>query len=123
MITRTRPVITHVDELDLLPDGTLARLVPSDAGAPALCVVKLGGEVHALADRCPHRGVPLSTGVLVGTDVVCLAHGRRFDLRSGLSGDGRSAPATSYTVVIRGGVAETRIRKGRFRLLSRLRRS
>jgi vanillate O-demethylase monooxygenase subunit len=32
----------------------------------------------ALADRCPHRGTPLSRGTLDGNDVVCSYHGFRF---------------------------------------------
>jgi phenylpropionate dioxygenase-like ring-hydroxylating dioxygenase large terminal subunit len=38
------------------------------------------GQVVALADRCPHRNLPLSLGVLVGPDRVrCGYHGIEFD--------------------------------------------
>lgn len=37
------------------------------------------GSPAALADRCPHRLVPLSTGKLVGEHVECGYHGLRFD--------------------------------------------
>ncbi len=42
------------------------------------------GEVHALADRCPHRGVPLSLGKqeVAGT-WSCMYHGWTYDLCSG----------------------------------------
>ena len=37
------------------------------------------GEVAALADRCPHRFVPLSMGKRVGDTLACGYHGLRFD--------------------------------------------
>ena len=37
------------------------------------------GEVVALADRCPHRGYPLSLGTVVGEELVCGYHGFTFD--------------------------------------------
>lgn len=35
----------------------------------------LGGKVHALEDRCPHRGAPLSQGVILGDRIACPYHG------------------------------------------------
>ncbi len=37
------------------------------------------GEVSALDDRCPHRGVSLSGGQVTGNTLVCPYHGLRFD--------------------------------------------
>jgi len=37
------------------------------------------GRPVALADRCPHRFVPLSTGKVIGEDLQCGYHGLRFD--------------------------------------------
>lgn len=33
------------------------------------------GQVHALEDRCPHRGAPLSQGVMMGDRLACPYHG------------------------------------------------
>lgn len=33
------------------------------------------GQVHALEDRCPHRGAPLSLGVILGDRIACPYHG------------------------------------------------
>ena len=37
------------------------------------------GQVFALKDFCPHRGVPLRHGSFDGTEVTCCYHGWRFD--------------------------------------------
>lgn len=37
------------------------------------------GEVCALENRCPHRGVQLSSGYVQGDDIVCVYHGWKFD--------------------------------------------
>jgi phenylpropionate dioxygenase-like ring-hydroxylating dioxygenase large terminal subunit len=33
------------------------------------------GQVHALEDHCPHRGAPLSLGVILGDRLACAYHG------------------------------------------------
>jgi phenylpropionate dioxygenase-like ring-hydroxylating dioxygenase large terminal subunit len=37
-----------------------------------------GSGLHALTDRCPHRGYPLSQGRLRGAELECAYHGWRF---------------------------------------------
>jgi len=39
------------------------------------------GGVHAWADRCPHRGTPLSMGRVTGDRLQCAYHGWQFDAR------------------------------------------
>ncbi|MGO8920209.1 MAG: nitrite reductase small subunit NirD [Stellaceae bacterium] len=40
-------------------------------------------EIFALVDRCPHRGGPLSEGIVSGTSVTCPLHNWVIDLASG----------------------------------------
>ncbi len=40
-------------------------------------------QVFALADRCPHRGGPLSQGIVHGHTVTCPLHDWRIALESG----------------------------------------
>ena len=42
-------------------------------------IARLGGQLVAMRDRCPHRLVPLSAGRIVGDQVECAYHGYRFD--------------------------------------------
>ena len=40
-------------------------------------------EVFALHDKCPHRGGPLSQGIVHGRSVTCPLHNWKIDLTSG----------------------------------------
>ncbi|MFO0549616.1 MAG: Rieske (2Fe-2S) protein [Polyangiaceae bacterium] len=52
------------------------------AGRRVACV-RLGDELHALEDGCPHQGYPLSRGTLNGAVLTCPWHNWKFDVRSG----------------------------------------
>lgn len=39
------------------------------------------GEVFALRDNCPHRGVPLSDGTFANNQIQCCYHGWQFDTK------------------------------------------
>ena len=41
------------------------------------------GQIFAVRDRCPHRGGPLSQGIVHGERVTCPLHDWVIDLRSG----------------------------------------
>lgn len=51
-------------------------------GEPVLLFRDEEGQVHAMKDICPHRGIPLSYGRVVQNKVECPYHGWKF------SGDG-----------------------------------
>lgn len=40
-------------------------------------------KVHALADRCPHKGGPLSMGIVHDESVTCPLHAMRISLATG----------------------------------------
>jgi nitrite reductase (NADH) small subunit len=61
-----------------------ARRVTGPGGAPAIAVIRTADDtVFALVDRCPHRGGPLSEGIVQGHAVACPLHGWVIDLKSG----------------------------------------
>ena len=41
------------------------------------------GRLFATQNRCPHRGGPLSEGVMGGGQVICPLHAHRFNLKDG----------------------------------------
>ena len=59
-----------------------ARRVPTLAGNVA--IFRTGdGAVFALMDRCPHKGGPLSQGIVHGRAVACPLHNWSIDLATG----------------------------------------
>lgn len=61
-------------------------------------------EVYALTDRCPHRGGPLSQGIVFGTRVACPLHDWVIELKTGTAvapDEGRTA---THRVRIESGV-------------------
>jgi vanillate O-demethylase monooxygenase subunit len=48
-------------------------------GEPVVLYRTGGGKPVALFDRCPHRGMPLSQGRLIGDHLQCGYHGIEFD--------------------------------------------
>ena len=59
-----------------------SRVVEGEHGR--IAVFRTGDdEVFALEDRCPHRGGPLSQGIVCGKHVTCPMHGWNVALREG----------------------------------------
>lgn len=61
------------------------------AGTTKIVLILSGEAVHAIENRCPHLGVPIGRGKIVGTEIVCPFHGSRFDIRTGENTDWVSA--------------------------------
>ena len=59
-----------------------ARLIRTSAGCVALFRTA-DDRVFALDDRCPHKGGPLSEGIVHGHQVTCPLHNWVFDLNTG----------------------------------------
>ena len=71
------------------------------AGDREIVVLRVGGELHAFDNACPHEGNPLFDGEVLGDVLECAYHGWRFDLGTGacLVGD---EPARRYSVELVG---------------------
>ncbi|MFN7922664.1 MAG: nitrite reductase small subunit NirD [Bryobacteraceae bacterium] len=48
-----------------------------------VALVNLGDRFVAVEDRCPHRGGPLSDGIVGGTTITCPMHNWRICLETG----------------------------------------
>jgi nitrite reductase/ring-hydroxylating ferredoxin subunit len=95
---------------DELANGEPKSVVVDDT--PVL-LVRHSAHVHALHDRCSHRGCLLSDGEIDGETVTCVCHGSQFSLRDGSVERG---PATvgqpAYEVREQGGRVEVRLPGG-----------
>jgi nitrite reductase (NADH) small subunit len=73
--------ICHID--DILPLGS--RRVTRPQGA-AVALFRSGTDkVFALLDRCPHKGGPLSQGIVFGERVACPLHNWTIGLCDGVA--------------------------------------
>jgi nitrite reductase (NADH) small subunit len=61
-----------------------ARIVRTDSGDIAVFRTA-EDEVFALRDQCPHKGGPLSQGIVHGTRVACPLHDWKIQLDTGLA--------------------------------------
>lgn len=69
-------------KLSDLPEATAVRL---EGGPHGICVVRLGDDVYAVADRCSHQMWLLSDGEVEAADatIECTKHGSTFSLKDG----------------------------------------
>ena len=71
--------ICRIDEIPVLGARRVARPTGAD-----VAVFRNGEDrVFALLDRCPHKGGPLSQGVVFGTSVACPLHNWTIGLHDG----------------------------------------
>jgi len=71
--------VCRVDDIPVLG----ARTVRRPAGLDVAVFRNADGGVFALLDRCPHRGGPLSQGIVFDNRVACPLHNWTIGLDSG----------------------------------------
>ena len=71
--------ICLVDEIPVLG----SRRVTRDQGIDVAVFRNDANGVFALLDRCPHKGGPLSQGIVFGESVACPLHNWTIDLNGG----------------------------------------
>jgi nitrite reductase/ring-hydroxylating ferredoxin subunit len=74
------PQWTYVMDESQLQENVMTVVFPY--GVPVL-VVKTGGSIYAVSNRCAHMGCTLSRGTLGGFIVECPCHEWTFDIRTG----------------------------------------
>ncbi len=92
-------------ELEDLEGGKLV-----EAGGRSIAVFNLGGSYYAIENTCPHRGGPLSQGMVAEDVVICPWHGARFDIKTGaVLGPPAPVGVQSYPVRVNGEDVEVEI--------------
>ena len=71
--------ICRLDDIPVLG----ARRVMRPAGLDVAVFRNAEDQVFALLDRCPHKGGPLSQGIVFGTSVACPLHNWAIGLDDG----------------------------------------
>jgi nitrite reductase (NADH) small subunit len=72
-------VICRVEDIPVLGSRRVAR----QRGVDVAVFRNAADEIFALLDRCPHKGGPLSQGIVFGTSVACPLHNWTIGLQDG----------------------------------------
>ena len=72
-------LVCRVDDIPSLG----ARRVARAQGLPVAVFRNAEDKVFALLDRCPHKGGPLSQGIVFGESVACPLHNWNISLADG----------------------------------------
>ncbi len=73
-------------------------------GDDHIVLVRLGDEVHAMNDVCPHRGAFIGSGPLDGTVLTCPWHEWSFDITTGECLTNPNACQAKFPVILEGGI-------------------
>ena len=92
-------MICRVDDIPVLG----ARRVSRTTGMDVAVFRNDAGEVFALLDRCPHKGGPLSQGIVFGTRVACPLHNWSIGLCDGQAAAPDEGCTTSFACKVDGG--------------------
>jgi nitrite reductase (NADH) small subunit len=94
-------IFVDIGSLDDIP-AQGARLVKTAQGCVAVFRTA-DDRVFALEDRCPHKGGPLSEGIVHGTSVTCPLHNWVFDMNTGQAQGADQGMVRTYPVKVQGG--------------------
>ena len=92
-------VICRVDDIPVLGSRRVAR----PRGVDVAVFRNSENEVFALLDRCPHKGGPLSQGIVFGASVACPLHNWTIALDSGEAREPDEGCALKFSVRIEEG--------------------
>jgi nitrite reductase (NADH) small subunit len=81
-----------------------ARVVRSSVHGNIAVFRNAEDEVFALEDKCPHKGGPLSQGIVHGKRVACPLHNWNIELGDGCAVAPDQGCAKTYAVAVKDGV-------------------
>jgi nitrite reductase (NADH) small subunit len=93
-------VICRVDEIPKLG----ARRVARASGTEVAVFRNAEDKVFALLDRCPHKGGPLSQGIVFGESVACPLHNWTIGLADSCAKAPDEGCTTKFAVKVENGV-------------------
>jgi nitrite reductase (NADH) small subunit len=81
-----------------------ARCVARPQGMDVAVFRNSQDEVFALLDRCPHKGGPLSQGIVFGTSVACPLHNWTIGMADGCAKAPDEGCTPKFSVKVEAGV-------------------
>ncbi len=92
-------LICRVDDIPVLGSRRVAR----SAGPTVAIFRNAENQVFALLDRCPHKGGPLSQGIVFGHSVACPLHNWTIGLADGCARAPDEGCTTPFQVRVEAG--------------------
>ena len=92
--------ICHIDDIPVLG----ARRVARTKGLDVAIFRNDANEVFALLDRCPHKGGPLSQGIVFGQQVACPLHNWTIGLCDGMAHAPDEGCTPHFAVLVEAGM-------------------
>ena len=86
---------------DIPPLGS--RVVQRLSGGDIAVFRNADDEVFALHDKCPHKGGPLSQGIVHGRRVTCPLHGWNIGLEDGQAVAPDTGSCSRFEIKVEGG--------------------
>jgi nitrite reductase (NADH) small subunit len=93
-------LICRVEDIPVLGSRRVAR----PQGMDVAVFRNDAGQVFALLDRCPHKGGPLSQGIVFGTSVACPLHNWTIGLDDGCARQPDEGCTQKFSVKVDDGV-------------------
>ena len=93
-------MICRIDDIPVLG----ARRVARPVGIDVAVFRNADDQVFALLDRCPHKGGPLSQGIVFGTSVACPLHNWAIGLEDGCAKSPDEGCTPRFAVKVTDGV-------------------
>ena len=93
-------MICRIDDIPVLG----ARRVARPSGIDVAVFRNAEDQVFALLDRCPHKGGPLSQGIVFGTSVACPLHNWAIGLDDGCAKSPDEGCTPRFAVKVTDGV-------------------
>ncbi|WOI52201.1 nitrite reductase small subunit NirD [Parvularcula sp. LCG005] len=108
-MSNDQPLWTDVCALEDIPRRG-ARVVKTQSGCVAL-FRSVDDGVFALDDRCPHKGGPLSQGIVHDRSVTCPLHNWVFSLETGEAKGADTGIVQTYPAEVRAGRVHLDLRR------------
>lgn len=100
---------TAVGKLEDIP-SLGSRIVSTSMGN--IAIIRTGDDqVFAVRDRCPHKGGPLSQGIVHGHKVTCPLHNWVIELETGEAVKPDEGKVACFAVQVQDGIISVRLEK------------
>ena len=102
-MTEQWKMICRVEDIPVLGARVVRRGLAGQELAGVALFRTSEDKVFALLDRCPHKGGPLSQGIVFGEKVACPLHNWNIELDSGCAVAPDAGCARKYSVKVEDG--------------------